>query len=144
MKTINFQLEYIENLTEDNSCLFNMFSVIDIYIKENSWKKFIFNDLQTIILYRRMNFIKKIVKIPKNIKINNFKEGKRCALFIDKNKSYLFFNKLEPELYKIYCVNKITLLNYPIYMNILDEKIIDEELNKLIESYFLLCELELE
>ena len=45
MKTINFQLEYIENLTEDNSCLFNMFSVIDIYIKENSWKKFIFNDL---------------------------------------------------------------------------------------------------
>ena len=144
MKTINFQLEYIENLTEDNSCLFNMFSVIDIYIKENSWKKFIFNDLQTIILYRRMNFIKKIVKIPKNIKINNFKEGNRCALFINKNESYLFFNKLTPELRKIYCVDKIELLNYPICTKILDERIVDEELNKLIESYFLLSELELE
>ena len=144
MKTINFQLEYIEDLTEDNSSLFNMFSVIDIYIKEDSWKKFIFNDLQTDILYRRMNFIKKIVKIPKNIKLNNFKEGKRCALFINKNESYLFFNKLTPELRKIYCTDKIELLNYPIYTKILDERIIDEELNKLIESYFLLYELELE
>lgn len=71
----NFDINYIERLNESNSSLFNMFSVIDIYVKENSWKKFIFNDLQTVILYRRMNFIKKIVKMPKSIKINNFKEG---------------------------------------------------------------------
>jgi hypothetical protein len=139
---IKFQLEYIEDLTEDNSRLFNIFSIIDIYVKENSWKKFIFNDLQTVILYRRMNFIKKIIKMPKNIRINNFNEGKRCALFINKNESYLFFNKVTPELRKIYCADKIELLNYPIYTKIPDERIVDEELNKLIESYFLLSELE--
>ena len=143
MKTyINFQLEYIEDLTEDNSRLFNIFSIIDIYVKEDSWRKIIFNDLQTIILYRRMNFIKKIVKIPKNIRINNLKEGKQCALFINKNESYLFFNRITPELHKIYCADKIELLNYPIYTKIPDKRIVDEELNKLIESYFLLSELE--
>ena len=63
------------------------------------------------------------------------------VVFIGKDKSYLFCNIRKSEIYKIYCTDKIHLLNYPIYMNLLEERIIDNELNKLIESYFLLSEL---
>lgn len=142
----NFDINYIERLNENNSSLFNIFSPLDIFIKNKRWERVVFNGLQNFILYRNIkdfNFIRKIVKVSKEDKkiLKSFKRGERQAVFIGKDKSYLFCNIRKPEIYKIYCTDKIHLLNYPIYMNLLEEKIADKELNKLIESYFLLNEL---
>ena len=61
----NFDINYIERLNENNSSLFNIFSPLDIFIKNKRWERVVFNGLQNFILYRNIkdfNFIRKIVK----------------------------------------------------------------------------------
>lgn len=139
---MNFDTKYIEKI-KGNYNYFRYIADIHIYKKRRIWERWNLKNYQIVLLLTSVHHTMKIVKIfnkdfDKECTNFFYKYNGTAALFIDTNNSYLYFNKVvyEIETRKFKYIRRQNI-TYPIYTKILDYRIIDKNLNELINSYIL-------
>jgi hypothetical protein len=139
---MNFDTKYIEKI-KGNYNYFRYIAEIHIYKKRRIWERWNLKNYQITLLLTSVHHTMKIVKIfnkdfDKECTNFFYKYNGTAALFIDTNNSYLYFNKVvyEIETRKFEYIRRQNI-TYPIYTKTLDYRIIDKNLNELINSYIL-------